>query len=247
MDTAREKVKNANLRFYEAAAAHYDSIDPRRARERFPWLESVLRSLHGAKENAALLDAGAGSGFLLRHARGIFPRRIALDQSPRMLERIRDEDVEKLVGSCEKIPLADGSVDVVAAFAVLHHLHDPLAFFSEAHRVLRKGGAVYTDHDLAAPFAHRFRWPLRIWRLLFDHGPEYLKIPEISPDDYHWTEYHGNRGLDGEAWREPLTRLGFQRIAVERHWLGGGAAEKVAVLLGLRKRGPFLRVTAWKD
>lgn len=49
-----------------------------------------------------------------------------------------------------RLPLDDGSADIVIADFVLEHLGDPAAVESEVHRVLRPGGLFYarTPHSL---------------------------------------------------------------------------------------------------
>ena len=58
-----------------------------------------------------------------------------------------------VTASCEKLPFADRSFDAAWSYAVLEHVPDPEAAFSEMRRVLRPGGLL-----LLAP-----AWQCRPW------------------------------------------------------------------------------------
>jgi SAM-dependent methyltransferase len=88
------------------------------------------------------LDAGCGTGLSSRALLAITESVIALDCSLAMLARVpRDRRIRPVVASCEQIPLASQSVDLVAAGCVIHWLNLKL-FMSEAHRILKPGGSV---------------------------------------------------------------------------------------------------------
>ena len=153
------RVLAANRRFYDAVADVYTRVDRRRGPSvDHAWLERVLgdvrrlvdRTSAGVGSGPHLLDAGAGSGFLAERAARWFPDLTLVDASPRMLEKITLPGATKICADVCRMPVADGSVDAVGAFATLHHLESPRALFAEAFRVLRPGGVLYTDHDPSA-------------------------------------------------------------------------------------------------
>jgi SAM-dependent methyltransferase len=84
-----------------------------------------------------VLDVGGGNGKLARllPARGI--RCLLLDLSPAMLA-LAPRPAARADGSF--LPVADGSVDAVAALYTLYHYDDPGRPIAEARRVLRPGG-----------------------------------------------------------------------------------------------------------
>ena len=77
---------------------------------------------------------------------------IAVDESEKMLDELRRRipvsGVERRVGSAERIPIEDESVDYVFANMLLHHVEEPSRAVREMARVLRPGGVVViTDLD----------------------------------------------------------------------------------------------------
>jgi ubiquinone/menaquinone biosynthesis C-methylase UbiE len=139
----------------------------------------------------------------------------------------------------ERVPLVDASVDVVYAYAVVHHLPDVEAFLHEANRVLRPGGrAVFMD-DAFSPiwqFAKRtFLRPL----MRYFHA---LEPP--SPEDLRFTLEGGFRethlaavihDLGAEPWFERSTFL---------HYLVTRASERLpprTLLASVREREKLLR------
>ena len=89
---------------------------------------------HAAPE--PVLDLGCGTGRFATSLAADGRRLIAIDPAPDLsLAPVG----ATLVGSAEKVPLADGSVGTVMVRDVIEHLDDALAL-SECHRVLRAGG-----------------------------------------------------------------------------------------------------------
>jgi ubiquinone/menaquinone biosynthesis C-methylase UbiE len=95
------------------------------------------------------VDIGSGGGALALRVAPDAARVLAVDVSPKMLERLSrqaDEDglgnVETLAGSIEALDLPPGSVDLVVSNYALHHLldRDKASFVRDAHRWLRPGG-----------------------------------------------------------------------------------------------------------
>lgn len=251
-------ITEANRRFYDEIASTYEGIDPRRKTgNTHAWLDRVLagiaeRLAQGNGRELSFLDAGAGTGFLVDRARAKFPRRIAVDVSENMLAELRDPAVEKICASLSEIPIPAATIDCVGSFATLHHLFAPEEFFQEAHRMLRPGGILYTDHDIAAEFVARFAGPLKLYRALCDHGKRYLAAcPHAHPEDYHLSEFHGDRGLSGAKLRDSLLAMGFRAVELTYHWEGMGPFALAERILpeSLRRRpgwSPIVRILAIK-
>lgn len=99
------------------------------------------------------IDYGAGSGNVTAHLLREGFITIAADVSPRSLEILRQRFSG--MGTCRTVLLedamlpqiADGSVDLVASYSVLHHIPDYLAALRELARVVRRGGVLYIDHE----------------------------------------------------------------------------------------------------
>ncbi|MCO5144472.1 MAG: class I SAM-dependent methyltransferase [Oligoflexia bacterium] len=240
------EVQEANRKFYDSTANSYDEIDTRRKMAWYPWLHKILKEIRKeiSEPKAIIADAGAGSGFLLNHANDIFEEKIAIDISTAMLDQIKLTGCKKLLGACENLPLENNSVDLVTAFATLHHIHSPEKVFQEAFRVLRPNGFFYSDHDIETKFISNWKIPLKIYRSFFDHEKSYLeKNPNLNHQDYSLTEFHGNSGISGQDSLKKLTELGFTNIRINFHWQGLLPIEFPWKIRGL---SPILRIIAQK-
>ena len=107
----------------------------------------------GVRHGQTAADIGAGTGFItegLVH-RGV--KVLAVDQSPAMLERMREKfgsngEVDYRTGESSNIPVTNDIVDAVFANMYLHHVESPLDAIREMVRILKPGGIlVITDLD----------------------------------------------------------------------------------------------------
>jgi len=105
------------------------------------------------KPGQTAADIGAGTGFLSEGLVGRGANVIAIDQSPAMLDRMRekfgdDGNITYLTGNSSNLPVADASVDAVLANMYLHHVESPTDAIKEMTRILKPGGVlVITDLD----------------------------------------------------------------------------------------------------
>lgn len=110
------------------------------------WLDTVARYVT-ASPVTSILDLGCGTGrFSVALALRFSAHVTAIDPSFKMLECATSKPntgVTFVRGAAESIPLPDGSVDLVFASMVFHHLQSPELAFSECHRVLRSGGVLF--------------------------------------------------------------------------------------------------------
>lgn len=136
--------------------------------------------------DAAILDAGCGTGGNLGHLEGA-GRRVGLDFAPEALAGCRTRGLAELVrGDATALPFADGSFDAALSMSVIYHewVRDPARALAELHRVLRPGGVLVLDvpaypslrstHDDAVMTARRFREP-QLRRLVEGAGFEVLR------------------------------------------------------------------------
>ncbi len=122
-------------------------------------------------QQAVVLDAGCGIGLsfpLL--ARWLQPRQIIgtdIDLSALKIaadtQTLPGVELKLLHASAERLPLPDGSVDVVYCHQLLHHVKAQEAVLKELLRVLRPGGVLLSGESCRS-FIHSF-WV----RLLFRH------------------------------------------------------------------------------
>jgi ubiquinone/menaquinone biosynthesis C-methylase UbiE len=148
-----EQIRDANTRYHDVAADHYDS----------KWgidfgelgLEQVTAKVRKALGREPghyprSLEIGAGTGYfslnLLRA--GLIGEATCSDISPGMLEALRQNaqsiglEVATAQADAERLPFEDASFDLVLGHAVLHHIPDLPRAFAEFERVLRPGGTV---------------------------------------------------------------------------------------------------------
>jgi SAM-dependent methyltransferase len=148
---------------YDAIAGSFSDTRTR------PWPEmSRLREL--LVDGDRVLDVGCGNGRAYALLRGETFDYVGVDNSAELVrlarERYPDLLAEWRVGSILELPFEGGDFDVVAAFAVLHHIPSRafrLKALAEAYRVLRPGGQfMMTNWNLGQT---RF-WRLRLQAFL---------------------------------------------------------------------------------
>jgi ubiquinone/menaquinone biosynthesis C-methylase UbiE len=148
------RIKDANLRYHDAAAAGYDAkwgidfgpIGQEQVRAK------VAKALGGWPESAfgEALEVGSGTGYFSLNLLqlGLIGRLVATDISPGMLGKLAATaerlglELETEASDAEDLPFEDGSFDLVFGHAVLHHLPDLPAALAEFRRVLRPGGTL---------------------------------------------------------------------------------------------------------
>ena len=130
--------------------------------------------LGDVRPGQAVLDLGSGPGVdSLRAARRVGPtgKVVGVDLCPEMVEKARRNadllglrNVEFIQAGIEKVPLPDGSVDVVISNGVFNLCPDKPGVMAEACRVLRPGGRLQMAdillHDDVTPeeVAHKGEW-----------------------------------------------------------------------------------------
>ena len=148
-----EQIRDANTRYHDVAAHHYDSkwgIDF--GELGLGQVTAKLAKALGREPGryARSLEIGAGTGyFTLNLMRaGLIGEATCSDISPGMLKtlaanaRALELDVRTEAADAERLPFADESFDLVLGHAVLHHIPDLGRAFGEFARVLAPGGTV---------------------------------------------------------------------------------------------------------
>jgi ubiquinone/menaquinone biosynthesis C-methylase UbiE len=148
-----EEIRDANTRYHDVAADHYDhkwGID----------FGDVGGAQVLAKVRKALgdepprwersLEIGSGTGYFSLNLMlaGVIGEATCSDISPGMLRTLRANadrlglEVATASADAERLPFEDGSFDLVFGHAVLHHIPDLPRAFREFERVLAPGGTV---------------------------------------------------------------------------------------------------------
>jgi ubiquinone/menaquinone biosynthesis C-methylase UbiE len=101
-------------------------------------LELELVRRHGAGRD--VLEAGCGTGLLLREAASFARSAVGLDLSRGMLGTARSRGLRVVQGSLTHVPLPSASVDLVYSMKVLPHVPPIREALTELARVVRPGG-----------------------------------------------------------------------------------------------------------
>jgi cyclopropane fatty-acyl-phospholipid synthase-like methyltransferase len=132
--TVAEIQKYYPAKYYQnPATKSHERYFARRFREEARYLQHV-ENAHGPKR---LLDVGCANGDFPRFmaARGWDVEGVEISEASQPITDFRVYTEE-----FGKIPVLEPVYDAVTAWAVLEHVHDPMAYFRKAAQVLKKGG-----------------------------------------------------------------------------------------------------------
>ncbi|MBI4492623.1 MAG: class I SAM-dependent methyltransferase [Chloroflexi bacterium] len=141
MATIDQRATAATRARYDRLARFYDLME-RGAERRFgPWRAALWRRVRGPR----VLEVGVGTGKnMAYYLRGMAI--VAVDLSPRMLERARTRAAREGVAvdlreaDVQALPFPDASFDTVVATFVFCSVPDPVLGLRELRRVLVPGG-----------------------------------------------------------------------------------------------------------
>jgi len=165
------------------------------------WIESAAKLASGDR----IVDAGAGTGELVRELRSVYEPRgvsvigIEFEEEARRLARER-KSTELLEGSILDLPIEDKSSKVTIALDVLEHVEDDKLAFSELLRVTSHGGIIiinvpafmslWSDWDVSLGHFRRYtkrmlmdviaRHSTEIELLHFDYANAFAYLPILT-------------------------------------------------------------------
>ena len=125
--------------FYDTPGVPLSS-GPDRARRQARMLAAILRDANTPK---VILDVGCGDGSALATAARHNPGHhvAGIDWSADALRQARTNGLTTIRGTIEtRLPIADGTADVVIMSELIEHLVDPDRALEEVRRVLKPGG-----------------------------------------------------------------------------------------------------------
>ena len=126
----------ADDRGLTARASLYEHQEPR-----IDLVAEVLR-FAGPVAGRTVADVGCGNGRYVDACAAAGADVIAIDLSAGMLAAVAPSHPRHVAADAQRLPLVDGSVDVVLLLHMLYHVPDPAVALAEARRVLRVGGRV---------------------------------------------------------------------------------------------------------
>jgi SAM-dependent methyltransferase len=215
--TTEQPSRQDHASSFGPAARTYDEIRPGYPAEAVDWLvpQTARR----------VLDVGAGTGKFTRLLQGEDREVIAVDPSAQMLEVLREKvpGVETLLGTAEKLPLPDESIDAVTVAQAWHWV-DRERGPREVARVLKPGGTlglVWNSRD------ERVDWVRELGAAM---GSNEALTPD-SPDDVELGAAFAPGEEFEHGWTQRLTRQGLLALVRTRsHFLVKGPSEQAAVL-----------------
>lgn len=144
------------------------------------WSDAQIRAIAGRLGAVrGAIDVGCGQGHWTRVIASAFPDAsiLGIDREPEWI-RIAGERgarVRYAVGTAERLPVGDATVDLVTAQTLLIHVADPRAVLAEMARVLVPGGGLWLNEpnnlaNAVATFAHPTTDPDLVAELVrFEH------------------------------------------------------------------------------
>lgn len=116
----------------------------------------ILSTISKYKKDGRFLDAGCGTGLVLRHLPSCS---VGIDINPRHIRKaqIYVSQSEVLLADIEQIPFDQGTFSTVVCTDVLEHLLNPAKALVELYRVLQPGGVLIGTVPGRSP----------LWRLRF--------------------------------------------------------------------------------
>ena len=209
----------------------------------------------GARVDGAWLDAGCGTGGLLRRLRNWFPAATlrGVEFSPFAVGLARERtDCPVDEGSVLALSYADASFDVITCIDVVHQFEEPLAAYREAARCLRPGGVLVVNepahrwllsyHDVSVGARWRFtRAELRGLLRAAGLEPVYATHWNFLPLPLVWVRRKllpAPQGSDVGAYPWWIVVPMRVMMALERAWLACGGVFPCGVSVSAAARKP---------
>lgn len=194
---------------FGAQAGDYEAGRPEYPFEAVAWmLERMPADSH------RVADVGAGTGKLTRVlTQAPDAAVVAVDPDPEMLAALRGAvpGVPTFVGSAERLPLPDASVDAVVLGQAWHWV-DPVAGSTEIGRAVRSGGVLGLIWNIRDD---RVEWVRRLTEVMHGSHAEIM----LAEGDPVVTAPFGPLDQERWEWVRPVTRDVLHRMAASRSYI----------------------------
>ncbi|MFS0893180.1 class I SAM-dependent methyltransferase [Microbacterium sp. 179-I 3D3 NHS] len=191
---------------FGAEAHNYEAGRPEYPFEAVAWMLETV-----PPRARRIADVGAGTGKLTRTlASAPDAEVVAIDPDPKMLHALRSAvpGVPAFVGTAERLPLPDDSVDAVVLGQAWHWV-DPTAASAEIGRVLRRGGVLGLIWNLRDD---RVDWVRRLTEIMSQSSAERM----LAAGDPVVAAPLGPLVQERWEWVRPITRKTLHAMAASR-------------------------------
>ncbi|MHC9043506.1 class I SAM-dependent methyltransferase [Microbacterium saperdae] len=203
---------------FGAQAGNYEVGRPEYPFDAVAWMLERMPS--GSRRIA---DVGAGTGKLTRALVAAPDAEVvALDPDPAMLAALRDAipGVPTFVGSAERMPLPDASLDAVVLGQAWHWV-EPVAASVEIGRVVRSGGVLGLIWNIRD---ERQEWVRRLTEIMHGSAAEEM----LAAGDPVIDAPFGPLEQESWEWSRPMTRAQLHSMATSRSYVITASDEEKA-------------------
>ena len=231
----------SNRDYYDEFAGWYER---ERGHGYHDFLDEVESTIVGRyARGGRILEAGCGTGLILKQVAPLARRAVGLDLSTGMLQKARARGLDVVHGSVTDLPFGDGEFDLAYSFKVLAHVERIERAMAELARVVRPGGHViaefYNPWSLRG-LIKRLKPPTRISTATTDEAvyTRYDSLPAVRrllPPSLHIIDVRGVRVFTPFSAVHDVPLVGHAFAAAET---------RAASAPLLRHLGGFMVVTA---
>ncbi len=215
------KAAKPNRAYYDEFAPWYERQRHRGYHALLDELESGLVGPHAV--GARVLDAGCGTGLILREVQPVAAKAVGADLSHGMLGAAAGRGLTVAQANLTALPFADASFDLVFSFKVLAHVQDIGLALRELTRVTRPGGRLLLEfyNPWSLRYLAKRLWAGRISestteRAVYTRWDSVRGLQSHLPEELELLNVHGVRVLTPAAAFHRVPGLGSLLRAGER-------------------------------